>query len=260
MEFSVLASGSKGNCTLVKTSTTAILLDAGLSGKKILTELENLNIETSIIKAVVISHDHSDHTKGAGIISRKLNIPIYLTKPTYGKIAKYIGKVNAGLFHFESGQNFNIGDICIESFKAPHDGIDGSNFVLYKQSSTEKRLAIATDLGYCTIQLKQKLLGISSLVLESNHDMEKLLKGPYPWHLKQRIKSRQGHLSNMQTLEILQSILHPQLSNIVLAHLSEENNCPKIAFENINKFLQSKNHKAKLTVAMQDCNTGLLKV
>jgi phosphoribosyl 1,2-cyclic phosphodiesterase len=259
-QTSVLASGSKGNSIFVRTESANILVDAGLSGKKIIALLESIDIDPENLAAIVISHEHSDHLSGAGILCRKFNIPLYITSLTYSACCHKIGKLPAGVQYFETGEKFAIGDIIIKAFPSSHDVVDGSNFVLFKKGNDSRKLTIATDLGYSSRLLDFNIKDSTSIILESNHDVQMLLNGPYPPHLKQRIKSRQGHLSNEQAVGVITQVLHPGLKNLILAHLSEKNNLPKLAHNLMSDFLNEVNYKLNLQVSSQYETTDLVDV
>jgi phosphoribosyl 1,2-cyclic phosphodiesterase len=259
-QTSVLASGSKGNAILVRTESTSILIDAGLSGKKILSLFEKIKLEASCLKAIVVSHEHRDHISGAGILSRKLGIPIYISQKTYHMGQFQLGKLTVPPTFFCNGELFRIGNIIVDTFMSSHDVVDGSNFIVTKANDSERKLGIATDLGFSSRLLIQKMKQASCVILESNHDEELLYNGPYPWNLKQRVKSRQGHLSNEQAVGIISQILHPGLKNIILAHLSEQNNKPEIAFQCMSNYLKMVNHNSKLLVSAQHVPTPLIDI
>lgn len=259
-QTSVLASGSKGNSVLVRTQKSKILIDAGLSGKKIIEAINHIGLDETKLDAVIISHEHSDHIKGAGIICRKFKIPLYITRPTYLSSHSKLGKIPAGVEHFNAGDTFVIGDIKVESFTSPHDAIDSCNFACSPIFDESRRLIVATDLGYTSNLFMIKIQNATTMILESNHDYQMLLEGPYPWPLKQRIKSKEGHLSNKDAREIIEKVMHDRLKNLVLAHLSEENNCPNLAYKNMDDFLKSKNYNINLYVAKQDVPTILLDI
>ncbi len=259
-QASVLASGSKGNSILIRTESTKILLDAGLSGKKITNFIQSIKLDENKLDGIVISHEHTDHIRGAGIICRKLNIPLYITKPTYEACHERLGKLPIDTVHFENGTNFIIGDIKIRAFQSSHDVVDGSNFTLMKIGDESRKLAIATDLGYSSNLMISKFKESTSIILESNHDVNMLIKGSYPPHLKQRIKSKQGHLSNEQAVSVIKEVYHIGLRNIILAHLSEENNLPEKAENLMRNYLNKKDKKVNLIVASQYESTELIDV
>lgn len=259
-QTSVLASGSKGNSILIRTESTKILLDAGLSGKKITNFIQSIKLDENKLRAVIISHEHSDHIRGAGIICRRFNIPLYITEPTFEVCQSRLGKLPAGVVHFSNGSSFQIGDLKIRAFQSSHDVVDGSNFTIQKSDEPSRKLAVATDLGFSSNLMITQLRNSTSIILESNHDVKMLLKGSYPPHLKQRIKSKQGHLSNDQAVQVIRKIYHPGLRNIILAHLSEENNLPDKAESSMREYLHSIDHDLQLLVASQYESTKLIDI
>jgi phosphoribosyl 1,2-cyclic phosphodiesterase len=232
----LLASGSKGNAILVDTGSCRILVDAGLSATEIVNRLSVIGVEGTELDAILVSHEHSDHTRGAGSLARKLKIPLLLSYPTCREINVSLRKLE--IVEFESGYPFTFKDILIDPFPITHDACDPVGFII---EGREGRIGIATDLGIATRLVVDKLKGSRILVIESNHDEEMLLNGPYPWHLKQRIKSRHGHLSNRESVQLLEEIIHPGLEGVFLAHLSEVNNDPGIAYSTATGFLSGQN-------------------
>lgn len=259
-QTSVLASGSKGNSILVRSAETAILVDAGLAGKTIFAALESLRIPKESIKAILVSHEHSDHSKGAGIIARALKIPIYMNEGTYEGCAEKLGKLPQAPIFFETGSTFEIRDLVVHSFTSSHDAIESCNFTIRKGEDEERKLGVATDLGYATRLTVNRLKGCTTLVLESNHDEEMLLNGSYDWALKQRVKSSVGHLSNAQAVDLVKQIMHHNLDNLILAHLSEENNCPELAYRVMNDYLSTLKRELNLLVAGQYKHTPLINI
>lgn len=261
LRTSVLLSGSKGNANLIFTDDTYLLLDAGLSGIKTFAAMEEIEIDPTKLTGIVISHEHSDHIRGAGVISRKLNIPIYFSEPTFRHCCNKLGNLEKQPpVFFDVGGDFVIGDIKITSFSSSHDAVDGSNFIFEQLDNNAQKLAIATDLGFATKLLLTKLMGATTLVLESNHDEIALLTGPYPWELKQRVQSLKGHLSNKQAVGIVSQIIHPGLENLILAHLSETNNTPELAEQEMSNYLREIKHTARLIIADQHKPTPIVKV
>ncbi len=259
-QTSVLASGSKGNSILIRTDKTKILLDVGLSGKKIIEFINSINLDENKLDAILISHEHSDHIRGAGIICRKLNIPLYITDLTYSICRNKLGKLPAGIEYFSNGETFQIGDIKVRAFQSSHDVIDGSNFTFRQVGNSQQKLAVATDLGFSSKLMILQLQDSSSIILESNHDMKMLLEGQYPPYLKQRIKGKQGHLSNEQAVDVISQVVHSGLKNIILAHLSEENNLPYRAEKLMKDYLESINCNLELIVALQYDPTKLIDI
>lgn len=259
-QTSVLASGSKGNSIIIRTESTKILLDAGLSGKKISNFIQSIKLDESKLNAIILSHEHSDHIRGAGIICRKLSIPLYITKPTYDICKDGLGKLPRGFVYFANGSAFQIGNLQIRAFQSSHDVVDGSNFIIQKTDNSNRKLAIATDLGFSSNLMITKLKNSTSIIIESNHDVKMLLAGSYPPLLKQRIKSKQGHLSNEQAVEVVKKVYHPGLKNIILAHLSEENNLPSKAEKLMREYLHRVDNNLQLIVASQYESTKLIDI
>jgi len=257
----VLASGSKGNAIVAYTDTTAILLDAGITAKRCTDALQSFQIDTHKLCAIVISHEHSDHIKGVGVLLRKLQIPLYITRKTYEASKDTFGEINQSLVrHFAPGDVFEIGDLSVHAIASSHDAVEGCNFTVSQNGNETAKLAVVTDLGYSSRLLLTRLQNVTTLILESNHDIMMLHEGPYPWHLKQRVKSQLGHLSNEQAVGVITQIIHDNLRNIVLAHLSETNNSPSKAIEAMRSYLDEIRHPVRLHVAEQNQPTCLLDV
>jgi len=258
MKVCVLASGSKGNSILVSGNETNILIDAGLSCKQILDTLNQIGVNESSIKALFITHEHYDHIKGAGPVVRKLEIPLFINQLTFQAKNYNLGRIE-DVRLFDNGKPFTFNEFLIEPFSVPHDCVDNTCFKISERDSIGK-LIILTDLGYPTKLVKEKLKNPSSIILESNHDFNKLINGPYEWWLKQRIKSKNGHLSNSQACELINEIIHPGLKNIILAHLSEENNEPEIAEAEMVKILKERESDCNLYIANQNHPTNWIEV
>ena len=257
-QTAVLASGSKGNAVLVRTARATVLVDAGVSLKRIREAIADLYPTPPAIDAVIISHEHSDHLLSAGAVCRGDKAVLYITEPTYLVARQKLGRLPRGHVFFTPGKRFQIEDLVVEPFSGQHDAVDLSNFVFHV--GDDRKLGLATDVGFATKLLETRLQGCSTLILESNHDVKMLLDGPYPWQVKQRIRSRQGHLSNEQTVGVLTKVLHSGLRNLVLAHLSETNNDPAIARATTEAYLASIRHDCNLVVAEQRKPTALLEV
>jgi len=256
----IIASGSKGNCVLIQTENTALLLDAGISMQRIMECLESFHIEPAKINGILVSHEHSDHIKSVGAVSRKLKIPVYLNRPTLSSCAERLGDVQDRIVLFNTGSSFTIRDIIVEPFSSTHDAAESCNFVFYPVFEPKRKLGVATDLGYPTQLCLLKLSGVSTLILESNHDEKMLMEGPYDWKLKQRIRSVQGHLSNVQAVGLISALIHPGLKNLVLAHLSEINNLPSLAEKTMQDYLDSIRSDIKLFVAEQNHPTPPIEI
>ena len=236
MRICLLASGSKGNSIFIEAGASKVLIDAGLSARELLHRLAAIGVAGDELDAILISHEHTDHIRGAGTLSRKFKIPLLVNYPTCRASAGSLGKTE--IIEFESGYPFTFNDLLIDPFVITHDACDPVGFLI---ECGEGKIGIATDLGIATRLVKDKLKECRALVLEFNHDEELLVNGPYPWPLKQRIKSRHGHLSNSESAELLDCVLHPQHEGVFLAHLSETNNDPVIALNVADNLIKSRN-------------------
>ena len=240
-----LASGSKGNSTYVSDGTTSILIDAGLSGAEIQRRLNSRYLTAERLDAIVVSHEHNDHIKAVGVLSRRYDLPVYINRNARSALLQ-LGRIKQ-LHMFECGKTFPINNLMIHPFSISHDAADPVGFTIGQNGT---KIGIATDLGVATSMVKQHLKSCSLLILESNHDPDMLANGPYPWPLKQRIKSRTGHLSNVDSKNLLLELQHDKLEHVILAHLSETNNTPQKAYEEAAAVLARS--KTRLTVAEQD--------
>jgi phosphoribosyl 1,2-cyclic phosphodiesterase len=232
VSVSVLASGSRGNCALVASSSTRILVDAGLSGRETCKRLHALGERAEEISAILITHEHSDHVAGLQRLATKLNVPVFLTAPTHQAWRLAVRDQQGAIpelpksEHFSAGRGFRVGDIEVMPFTIPHDAADPVGFTFRAEGV---KVGFATDLGYMPASVRDHLRGCSVLVMESNHDVEMLRSGPYPWSVKQRVMSRVGHLSNDALAEFFSGDYDGGAEYVVLAHLSEQNNHPEIA-------------------------------
>ena len=224
LRFQILASGSKGNATLVWSDNTCVLIDAGLSCKRILERMDNSPVNPDDVCAIVVSHEHADHIKGVGVFSRRYRVPVYFSEGTFNCLPRSVGNLHERRLFFR-GRRFSIGDLTFFPFSVSHDAEDPVGFIV---NSNGRKLALCTDLGIVTNLVRESLKGCHALVIEANHEIGKLVEGPYPWHLKQRIKSRIGHLSNDDSLKLCQELYHSELHVVEFAHLSEVNNSPEI--------------------------------
>ncbi len=220
----VLGSGSKGNSTLVATETTRILVDAGLNRRETFARLTAVGERTDGIDAILISHEHTDHVTGLRLLALEWKAPVCITRLTHQTL---VWDKKHSAFEFTTpGQKFTIGDIEITPFSIPHDAKDPVAFTLESQGI---KVGVVTDLGYVHEVAKQRMKDCHCLIMESNHDLDMLKVGPYPWHIKQRVMGRHGHLSNMATAGFLTEDFDGAAQVLVLAHLSETNNHPEIA-------------------------------
>lgn len=249
--FSVLASGSKGNCLYVEGPEGSLIVDAGLSAKETLRRLDAAGADPERIRAVLITHEHSDHLRGVRALSRRLKVPVFGTNKTllHADMPDDVATVT-----IEGGQRFQFAGFDVLPFSIPHDAREPVGFLIERDSF---RFGIATDLGYATNLVKERLKGCSALILESNHDEGMLMDGPYPWFLKQRIRGRRGHLSNASSAKMLQTIMHSGLQRVVLAHLSEENNTPDLALTVAREALEDRNSDVPVEIASAHVPTPL---
>jgi phosphoribosyl 1,2-cyclic phosphodiesterase len=247
----VLASGSRGNAIFVKGGDGAILFDAGLSGVEIERRMASRGLDPKELTAIVVSHEHSDHVKGVGIMCRRYKLPVYMTPGTSTAADSQLGRIE-DLRHFECGTPFTIGNLMVHPFSISHDAADPSGFTV---THAGIKLGIATDLGRVTAVVTEHLRACHALVLETNHDEKMLIEGPYPWPLKQRIRGRNGHLSNPDAGKLLTEVFHDDLRHIWLAHLSQENNTPDKAAEEIVPRIGG---RTKLTVCCQETPTQVV--
>jgi len=231
--FCPLASGSSGNCVFAGNGRTRVLIDAGMSGKRIQSSLRLINIEPESIDAILITHEHCDHVFGAGIMSRRFDVPIYATKKTWAAMDRdpSLGSIpskNKRVVRY--GEDVTIGDMSVIPFEIPHDAAEPAGYCLHL---SEYKISVATDMGCVTDGVRLNLRGSDVLLLESNHDLDMLRNGPYPWPLKKRIMSDLGHLSNANCGVLITEILSDRLKHVYLGHLSDENNRPNLALETV---------------------------
>ena len=256
-KYCSLYSSSSGNSFFVQSDSTKIIIDVGVSLKKILTALEEIDINGEDIDAILVTHDHIDHTKSIATLSNKFDIPVYANKNTWeaipeieSKISKYNKKT------FSMLETFSIGDIEILPFHTPHDAADPCGFNLY---NSNKKISIATDIGYISEELLNYLKESSCILLESNYDPEILKCSRYPYMLKQRISGDKGHLSNISAAKTLSELYKFGLEKALLIHLSKENNFPELAYETIkNETLNCAN--LSIDIAPRDKPTKLFEV
>lgn len=233
IDFCSLYSGSSGNCIVVGDGNSHLLIDAGVSGKKIEQALNLKGLSTKDMSGILITHEHSDHVQGIGVLARRYGLPMYLTKGTLTAIKRMdsLGKIDESLFHVISEDvDFSIDNLSIHPIKISHDAAQP---VAYKISNGGKSVAVMTDLGIYDDYIVDNISGLDALLIESNHDIRMLQTGPYSYPLKMRILSDSGHLSNENAGRLLSRVLHDGLSHIFLGHLSHENNYPELAFETV---------------------------
>lgn len=259
MKYCSIASGSSGNCHYIGYKDTNILIDAGLSGKRITKGLDEIDIDANKLNGIFVTHEHSDHIKGIGVLSRKYDLPIFVNYKTWNAIKEKIGKVKEeNIKIFENDKEYAIGDMEIKPFSITHDAVDPVGF---KLTDGKKAISVATDIGHVSDNIKENLLGSKLIVLESNYDKEMLLMGSYTYALKKRVMSDIGHLSNEAAAKFAVELIKNGAENLLLAHLSRENNFPALAFETSNHILTENGMKigkdANLEVLMRDDRSKL---
>lgn len=249
MRVCVLGSGSEGNATLVEVGSTRVLVDAGFSARDLERRFERVRIEPASVHALVITHDHADHTRGMGVFARRHGIPIYATPATLRACARLL-RGDEPVVHYRPGTPFEIGHVRIAPFLTCHDAVDPVAVAVFDRERGTK-LGIATDLGRPTAAVRHALARCDLLVLEANHDEVLLRDGPYPWSVKQRIASSHGHLSNRAAAGLARELLHPRLAGVILAHLSQSCNEPLLAHATVHAALAEAGYRGFLTVARQ---------
>lgn len=247
MKICVLGSGSRGNCTLVESGDTTILIDAGFSGVEIQRRLQLIGRQIESVTAILVTHEHNDHISGAGILSRKAQIPLYANSGTYHATGNRLGKLFAR-GEFGTGEQFTIDGLQVHPFAVSHDTVDPVGFVV---SDGTYRFGYCTDTGKITTLIEYHLQGCDALVLESNHDPKMLREGPYPLHLQQRVRSNKGHLANEDTGRFLKKLASEGLKHVVLAHLSETNNRPELALQSVRDNLDGLMQQTRILSAAQ---------
>jgi phosphoribosyl 1,2-cyclic phosphodiesterase len=235
LSFALLGSGSSGNTTLVSDGTTHILVDVGLSGRETARRLRECGLEPDKISAIVISHEHGDHCRGVGPFAKNLDIPVFMTEAALA--CSGLSLDSRKYQRISSGESFDINGILFTGFSVPHDAIDPLGFVIEKDGV---KIGVVLDLGYLSNLVIERLKGCDGIILESNHDVEMLKVGPYPWALKQRVMSRRGHLSNDSVAQYLGNDFDGKAEHVVLAHLSKNNNLPELALLSAQRALEAR--------------------
>ena len=229
LRFATIASGSSGNCIYVGTESTNILIDAGLSGVKIERGLKSLNLDAAAIDAVFVTHEHIDHVNGVGVLSRKFDLPVYATEGTWNAMPEKVGKISKFLKNnVYEDEPLVLNDMCIKPFEIPHDAAQP---VGYTVSVGKYKVSVATDMGHATKTVAQNIAGSDVLLIESNHDVDMVKQGAYPYNLKKRILGDRGHLSNMTAAKMIDYVADSKLKYVLLGHLRKDNNTPELAYE-----------------------------
>lgn len=234
MRFCSLYSGSSGNSIFVGNKNTRILIDAGMPGKYLESALKEIDENPKELDGIFITHEHTDHTKGVGVLSRKYNIPIYANEETWEKINNSIGNIKDENKKIIIENNINIKDMVVTRFDIPHDAVKPSGYTV---QIDDKKVGVATDLGHFSKEISDNIKDCDLILLESNHDIEMVKFGPYPYSLKRRILSSVGHLSNEDCGKAIIEIMGDKQKKIILGHLSHNNNYPDLAYETVKNIL-----------------------
>lgn len=241
MHFATIASGSSGNAIIVGEGGRNLLVDCGVSAKSLLSNLLSLGIPASGIEGIIVTHEHIDHIRGVGVLARKLGIPIYTTAGIWEELARSTGKIREDQ-KVEIQHRFGCAGLAVEIFPTSHDSRESYGVRIESHKGKNPlTVGIATDSGIITEEMHRQLSGCKALIVEANHDNEKLWQGSYPWYLKKRISGNLGHLENSQLAEGLLGWIDENTQRVVLAHLSEQNNTPEIALSTILRILRGSN-------------------
>lgn len=238
IKFCSLSSGSSGNCQYIETDKSKILIDAGFSGKRIEALLTSIEVDPTSIDAILVTHEHIDHIKGVGVLSRRYNIPIYANEKTWEAMTPIIKEVKPhNMKVFDTNKDFEINDLNLYPFMVSHDALEPVGYII---NYNNKKISIITDTGWVNDNTKKLLKGSDFFFLESNHDLKMLREGIYPWSLKKRIMSTKGHLSNDDAGMVLGDILSGFGETVLLAHLSKDNNRPEIAYNTVRNLITTR--------------------
>ncbi len=233
LKFCSLYSGSSGNCQFIKTEKTSILVDAGLSGKKIQQEMIKIGEDPQKINAIFITHEHIDHIQGAGVLSRRFDIPIYANEKTWSAMRSIIGDIKSHNIKTMS-EDAEVGDIFIQSFDISHDAASPVGYNIYHKN---KKISMLTDTGCINASIINSITDADLLLVESNHDEDMVLIGPYPWSLKRRVLGEFGHMSNDAAGNLITKVIKKGTEIVLLGHLSKENNFPQLAYKTVENIL-----------------------
>ena len=236
LTYTTLASGSSGNCALVSCGATRLLVDAGISARRITTALKSLGVDPASLSGVLVTHEHSDHISGLTTLTKQLKLPVYATAPTLRQLCYRIPFLDGLCREFDPGDGFPVGELWVGSFPTSHDAACSVGYTLTGEGC---KAAVATDLGCLTPAVLQAVQGCDLLMCEANHDEDWVKSGPYPYYLKQRILGDQGHLSNEMGAELAALAVESGARTVVLAHLSSENNTPARARDVVSRRLSS---------------------
>jgi phosphoribosyl 1,2-cyclic phosphodiesterase len=250
IRFCPVVSGSSGNSVYIGTDYTHLLIDAGVSGKTIQEGLSNINVEGEMLDGIFVTHEHSDHIKGVGVLSRRFDLPVYATEGTWNAMESGLGKIarkNKKVIY--SGEKLELNDLVISPFNIPHDAAEPVGY-----SVMAGEMTVATDLGNISDSVKNGIADSDILLLEANHDIDMLKRGPYPYSLKQRILGEFGHLANENAGKVLSEMMTTRLKHVFLGHLSSENNTPSLAYKSVESILYGNGIKVGRDFSMEMAN------
>lgn len=237
MQMSVLASGSTGNSLYIENGDRRLLIDCGLSGKKMVELLAQINRKAEDIDAILVTHEHSDHVKGLGVFARRFHTPVYANTKTWQAMSASVGEIpNDQKFEFQANTIKDFGSLSIESFSVSHDAADPMFYLIHED---DKKITLLTDLGYVSEHIKGMISDSDAYIMEANHDTEMLMMGRYPWSVKQRILGDTGHISNDESARALTEVIGNKTRRIYLAHLSRDNNMKELARLSVGQKLES---------------------
>ena len=237
IKFCSLSSGSDGNCQYIETNNTRILIDGGFSGKRIESLLSSIGVCPTTLDGIFVTHEHIDHVKGVGILSRRYDLPIYANEKTWSAMNSTIGKIKEkNIKIFTTEKDLDIRDITVYPLNIFHDAIEPVGYIIFYKKF---KISIITDTGWVNDNMKNKIKGSNIYLMESNHDVDMLNQGSYPWYLKKRILSEKGHLSNEDAGKVLSDIISGNGEIVLLGHLSQENNSPELAYETVKRTILS---------------------
>lgn len=234
LKFCSLYSGSSGNCQYIKTEDATILVDAGLSGKKIQQEIANIGEDPKKIDAIFITHEHIDHIQGVGIMSRRLDVPVYANEKTWEAMSPFIGNMESRNIKVLD-EWAEVGDLTIKPFDISHDAAQPVGYNIFYKN---KKVSLITDTGCTNDAIVKSIMGSDLLLVESNHDEDMVLIGPYPWPLKRRVLGEFGHMSNDTAGDLISKVVKKGTEIVLLAHLSKENNFPQLAYKTVENILK----------------------
>lgn len=244
VRFTVLSSGSTGNATVVDNGETRLLIDVGFSAKKMEQLMKERELAAGAIDAILVTHEHSDHIKGLGALARKYDLPIYANEKTWEELDRQIGEIAENNKRvMETGAMLDFGTLKVESFGISHDAAEPVGYCFHEG---EQKLSVVTDLGYMSSKVKEKITDSDAMVLETNHDVEMLRMGHYPWSIKRRILGDKGHLSNEAAGEALCDVMSGKTKSVYMAHLSRDHNLMDLARLTVNNILQERAPESQL--------------